>query len=389
MYKQVELGDILQFQRGFDLPESKRVDGLVPIYSSSGLSGWHNKGKCKGPNVITGRYGTIGEVFFYDGECWPLNTALFVKDFKGNNPQYVYYLLKHVLKIDGKDKSTVPGVDRNVLHMMKVPFCSNVTLQKKVIQPLLLVDRLIETNNRIKNTLCQSILTIFSRWFNQFDYLPSSGFSGRTHGVFNERLKREIPSGWEVHSIYSNPLCSFIDVGIPYFEIKNYLATANVVGTEITDGEDVTYENRESRANMCPTINSVWFAKMKNSIKHVFISTKGQWMVDKYILSTGFTGLQCSELSFPYVASVVMQPYFEATKDILSHGATQQSVNNDDLDSIPLLIPPADVLAAYKTAVGPMFEKMNEITQENQCLIQLRNDLLPLLMNGQLDANKI
>ena len=107
------LGDILELQRGFDLPTSKRIDGEVPIISSSGYSGYHNNHKCEGENVITGRYGTIGEVYYHNGKCWPLNTALFVKDFKGNIPKYIYYLLKNVFnmyRVSGNDKSTVPGI---------------------------------------------------------------------------------------------------------------------------------------------------------------------------------------------------------------------------------------------------------------------------------------
>ena len=135
---------------------------------------------------------------------------------------------------------------------------------------------------------------------------------------------------------------------------------------------------------MQPAINTVWFAKMKNSIKHLFVSKKGQWIVDKYILSTGFSGLKCDGISFSYIASVVMQPYFENTKDILSHGATQEGVNNEDLDSIPLLIPPRGILNGYNCIVKPYFEKMNDIMLENQRLVNMRNELLPLLMNGQV-----
>lgn len=144
-----KLGNIIQFQRGYDLPESKRVIGEIPVISSSGISGSHNTFKQTGENVITGRYGTIGEVYYYNGECWPLNTTLFVKDFLGNNPKYVYYLLKHVLKIDGKDKSTIPGVDRNVLHEMVVPFCQDIVEQKKLIRILESIDGKIDLNNKI------------------------------------------------------------------------------------------------------------------------------------------------------------------------------------------------------------------------------------------------
>jgi hypothetical protein len=78
------LGQVVKLQRGHDLPERARVVGSVPVVSSAGVTGWHNVAKADPPGVVTGRYGTIGEVFFIDGPYWPLNTALYVVDFKGN-----------------------------------------------------------------------------------------------------------------------------------------------------------------------------------------------------------------------------------------------------------------------------------------------------------------
>ena len=155
MYLKTKLENVLELHRGYDLPECERKEGRVPIISSSGYSGVHNDYKCDGENVITGRCGTIGEVFYHEGKCWPLNTALYVSDFKGNNPRYVYYLLKYVLKmsIDGKDKSTVPCVDRNVLHQMEIPFCQNINEQDKLIRILEKLDRRIDLNRKINDNL--------------------------------------------------------------------------------------------------------------------------------------------------------------------------------------------------------------------------------------------
>ena len=168
------------------------------------------------------------------------------------------------------------------------------------------------------------------------------------------------------------------------FDSKNYLATANVNGTTITDGEWITFTNREGRANMQPSIYSVWFAKMKNSVKHIFIPCNGQWMVDKYIFSTGFSGMQCDKETFAFVSCIIQEPFFEKTKDVLSHGATQQSVNNDDLDSIKIAVPPKHILARFAEQINPTFEKMCCLIKENQELIAQRDYLLPLLMNGQI-----
>ena len=266
---------------------------------------------------------------------------------------------------------------------VKIPIVP-MDYQKKIARLVSNINDKIKINSRINDNLHQLIIDTYSNWFYKFNYPNSIVRNEDNPIIINKAFENKLPKGWKIESIYKNSLFSFIDVGINKFISKNYLATANVNGTKIEDGDNITYENRESRANMQPSLNSVWFAKMKNSIKHIFMPPNSGWMVNKYIYSTGFLGLQCSELTFPYVASIIMQPYFETTKDKLAHGATQESVNNDDLNSIPIIVPTMDILDKYKSVVGPLFEKMNQIMLENQGLSTLRNELLPLLMNGQV-----
>src|SRR5579883_2904200 len=90
---QVPLGRLITLQRGYDLPAQSRRKGSVPVITSSGITGYHQEAAETGPGVITGRYGTIGEVYFVECDYWPHNTTLFVKDFKGNDPSFVRYLL--------------------------------------------------------------------------------------------------------------------------------------------------------------------------------------------------------------------------------------------------------------------------------------------------------
>lgn len=114
------VGDMFELQRGFDLPSQDRVNGEFPIYSSTGIAAYHNKYKVDAPCVVTGRSGTIGEVFYVDKKCWPLNTTLWVKDFKGTPSFFVYYKLKE-LEL-GKTISgfaAVPTLNRNDVHMME------------------------------------------------------------------------------------------------------------------------------------------------------------------------------------------------------------------------------------------------------------------------------
>lgn len=201
--------------------------------------------------------------------------------------------------------------------------------------------------------------------------------------VYSEVAKCDIPARWTVESVFQNSLTSLIKPGVDVFSTKIYLATAEINGTTISSGNRVEFESRESRANMQPTEYSVWFAKIKNSIKHLYLNPEMSTLIRNTILSTGFCGLQCSEKSFEYNASFIEYSYFEMIKDTLAHGATQEAVNNDDLSGIILVIPTDTVLNMYHERTKTIYAQISSNICKNQKLITLRDWLLPMLMNGQ------
>ena len=148
LWKLKTLGCVATLQRGFDLPSSDRIDGFYPIISSGGISGYHNEAKVKGPGVVTGRYGSIGVVFFVESDFWPLNTTLWIKDFHGNYEKFIYYLLSSLNFKKFSDKTGVPGVNRNDLHKIKVHLPS-VNIQKKIVSILSTWDQAIEETEHL------------------------------------------------------------------------------------------------------------------------------------------------------------------------------------------------------------------------------------------------
>lgn len=119
-WERKKAGDILTLQRGFDLSSVNRVEGNVPIYASTGVTGFHNVPKVAGPGVITGRSGSLGKVLFSHQDFWPLNTSLWVKDFKGNSPVYVFHLLSGMHLEEYNGGAAVPTLNRNDVHRIEV-----------------------------------------------------------------------------------------------------------------------------------------------------------------------------------------------------------------------------------------------------------------------------
>jgi type I restriction enzyme, S subunit len=107
---------LLFLQRGFDLPLRDREPGAIPVVGASGLQGSHIVSKAQGPGVTTGRSGTVGVVTYVPGEFWPLNTSLWVKEFRLATPRYAYFLLAELDLQRAASGAAVPSLDRKVVH---------------------------------------------------------------------------------------------------------------------------------------------------------------------------------------------------------------------------------------------------------------------------------
>jgi len=176
--KEWEVKKIIDFaplQRGFDLPTDKVVKGKFPVVYSNGILNYHYEYKAKGPGVVTGRSGTIGKVTFVESDYWPHNTSLWVTDFKGNNPKYVFYVYRYMDLSKFASGSGVPTLNRNDVHISKVAVPS-IEEQNAIVKLLELWDTAIEKQSELiekltlrKRALMQQLLTGKKR-------LP--GFSG-------------------------------------------------------------------------------------------------------------------------------------------------------------------------------------------------------------------
>lgn len=153
--KKYKLGDILELQRGYDLPLSQQETGNVLVAGSNGIIGSHNEARGNHPCITVGRSGSVGKVHYYEQPTWAHNTTLFVKDFKGNSPRYLYYFLKnlHLDKMFAKGSSVVPSLDRNVVHSLVVPFPKDIVFQQRIASVLSNLDRKITLNRSINHNL--------------------------------------------------------------------------------------------------------------------------------------------------------------------------------------------------------------------------------------------
>lgn len=128
-----KLGEVCTLQRGFDLPTHSRIEGEFPLVSSNGITDRINAWKVKGPGVVTGRSGSIGNIHFVEEDFWPLNTALYVKDFHKNYPRFVYYLLTQFDIGRFASGAGVPTLNRNHVHDEEVCISTSYAEQQRIV----------------------------------------------------------------------------------------------------------------------------------------------------------------------------------------------------------------------------------------------------------------
>lgn len=140
-------------QRGFDLTNSQLRNGLYPVVYSNGICNFHSKFMIKGPGIITGRSGTIGKVHYIEQNYWPHNTSLWVTNFKGNSPKFVYYLFSFIGLERFGSGSGVPTLNRNDVHSFFIKIPLDTEEQKAIAQILTDMDDEIKTlENKLEKT---------------------------------------------------------------------------------------------------------------------------------------------------------------------------------------------------------------------------------------------
>ena len=398
----VRLGDVLTLQRGFDLPKKNRKVGNVPLVSSSGISDFQAESKIEPPAVITGRYGTLGKVFYLEEPCFPLNTTLWVKDFKGNLPKFCKYLLETIDYYSCSDKAAVPGVNRNHLEELLVRVVSEQD-QKAIAHILGTLDDKIELNQKMNRTLEEIAKAIFKSWFVDFDPVRakaegrSTGLPPEISDLFPDELVDseigEIPKGWNQVEIVD--LCDYVSSGgTPARKTQEYWTDGDIdwfKTGELRDRpllhalEQITNLGVEKSAAKLWQRHTILFA--------IYASpTVGRlgYLTSPGTCNQAAAGLVAKqEIGMPFVFWTL----FNARKELqnIAVGAAQQNINVGILKAHKCLEPTHDLIAIF-SEFGLVIERRRElIEKENLILSELRDTLLPKLISGELripDAEK-
>ena len=392
--KKYKLGDILELQRGYDLPHSEMEEGNVPVAGSSGIIGYHSISKIDPPCITIGRSGSVGKLFFYNEAIWPHNTSLYIKSFKNNNEKYIFYLLKTVDFERLCDSSVVPSLNRNFVYPIKVPFYDNIADQQKIAAVLSSLDDKIALNNRINAKLEQMAKRLYDYWFVQFDFPNADGKPYKASGgkmVWNEELKREIPEGWEVKSI-NDISVSYRGVGYTADDEKsetdenvvlilrgNNISNNHIVFDSNTVYLDKTFVSPDQEIHKFDLVMTM----SSGSKEHV-----GKSAMFLYDSSHSY-GAFCNKITPNedcqyFLENYLHSEYFKKYIKVTCSGTGINNLTNEHFDKAKFAFPDDEVLKAFNEKMNAIYEKRGILEQENLKLTSMRDKLLPLLMNGQV-----
>jgi type I restriction enzyme S subunit len=368
-WRTCKLGDVIILKRGHDLPGDTREEGDVPVVSSSGITGFHNQAKAEPPGVVTGRYGTIGEVFYIEQQFWPLNTALYVIDFKGTDPKFAAYFLKDVLKDYQSDKAAVPGVNRNVLHAfdVRVP---DVDAQKRIASILSAYDDLIENNRRRMALLEESARLLYREWFVRLRF-PSHEHT---------RLVNGTPAGWR--KVALGDICTdsreivspdALEPDTPYIGLE-HMPRRSISLTEWGTAEQIT------SSKLRFVTGDILFGKIRPYFHKVGIAfTDGVVSSDAFVIRPKTDDLKS------FVLMIVSSDQFVAdTSQAMREGSKMPRADWKQMVRYSVLTPPAGLLEDFTETITAITDQLRNLCFQNQKLRTARDLLLPKLMSGEI-----
>jgi type I restriction enzyme S subunit len=376
-------------KRGYDLPKMERELGNVPLVSSSGVSDTHSVAKVKGPGVITGRYGTIGTVYFVEDDFWPLNTTLYVRDFKGNDPRFVSYFLRGIDFHAYSDKAAVPGLNRNDLHQASVLFPS-LPEQRAIAATLGALDDKIEVNRRTCETLEAMARALFRDWF--VDFGPTRAkMAGTTPylspdlwSLFPDRLDDEgKPEGWQEKPL--DEIANFLNgLALQKFPGENEANSLPVIKIAELRNGITAKSNRASRKVPSQYViqDSDFLFSWSGSLLAKFW-TGGEGALNQHLFKVS------SDRYPAWFFSEWVQHHLEEFQLIAASKATTMGhIQRGHLKAATTICPPDPTIERLGDMMAHLINRMIHNELETRTLAQTRDLLLPRLMSGELRVSE-
>ena len=376
----IKLGDVIDFKNGKSI---KKSDGVIPIYGGNGILGYTDKSNFS-HTIVVGRVGAYcGSIYVEENSCWVSDNAIAGVPKEGQDLTYLYYVLKSLNLNSKQIGSSQPLITQSMLRDMVVDIEINIEEQKRIANSISIIDQKIQINNQINQELEAMAKTLYDYWFVQFDFPDQNGKPYKSSGgkmVYNPELKREIPEGWGVEK-----LSSLLEIGretinpmkTPKEEFKYYsIPEYDVSGSFSYELGETIRSNKfiVEKSDLLVSKLNPWFNRVVYNLEENAISST------EFIVWKTFNRF---EKNFLYQVATSKEFIEYCTRFATGTSNSHKRVS-------------PDIMVGFQIPFKKTYiQKFGEITDsirtqvlqnnvQNQELTQLRDWLLPMLMNGQV-----
>ena len=379
--KKIKLGDIGKIFNGSPIPNS---EGNFPAYGGNGIIKNVSDFNFDENIIAIGRVGAqCGIVHFSEKKCWITDNCLCFKPNENFNPYYVFYLLKFLNLNKFHIGSAQPLITQSIIENISCDFILEKSLQKQIGNFLYSLDQKISLNKKINATLEEMAKTIYDYYFVQFDFPDENGKPYKSSGgkmIFSPELQREIPEGWQVGNL--NLIADYVNgLACQNFRPKddeNFLPVVKI--REIHDG--INFDTEKVSSNI-PEKNIIddgdilfsWSATLE-----VNYWAGGQAGLNQHIFKVFPKENFCKEFVYHQLKEYVIH----FAKIAESRKTTMGHITQEHLNLSRIAIPPKKILSKFEKKISPIHKKIIQNRIENNLLENLRDFLLPMLMNGQV-----
>ncbi|NCO10810.1 restriction endonuclease subunit S [Candidatus Saccharibacteria bacterium] len=364
MMKTLPLSEAIVLQRGFDLPTPERRSGRYPVVTSTGMATTHNEFKVKGPGVVIGRSGSIGGGQYITDDFWPLNTTLWVKDFKGNNEKFIYYLLKSLDFSSFNAGAAVPTLNRNHLSALKVAIPVRAT-QDKIADVLGTIDEKIELNRKMNETLEQMGQALFRHYF-----IDNPQARGWEEGAVSDLIN--IYSGFAFKSADFNQDGEYGLVTIKNVQDGTFISACTDHLGDPLPAKTPDYAHLSSGDIIL---------SLTGNVGRVCLVVG-----DKYLLNQRVAKLAGKNGHQAYAYFLFRSTEMKEKMSGISRGTAQMNLSPIETKKLKIKTPPSHILVEFNQVAGKLVEKMVANNEEVLRLTELRDTMLPQLISGKVKA---
>jgi type I restriction enzyme S subunit len=361
----VPLGKVATLQRGFDLPVQVRSTGQVPIFAANGPVGTHTEAKVKGPGVVTGRSGTLGQVHYVETDFWPLNTALWVKDFHGNDARWISRLLTWMDLKQFTRGAGVPTLNRNLVHVVEIPL-PPLAEQKRIAAILDAADAL---RAKRRESLAQ------------LDTLLQSTFLD----MFGDPVTN--PKGWKlcsvgdvVHSASDGPHVSpkYSENGIPFLSAR-HIKPGKVVWEDL---KYIDQEEAEQQWKKCkPEPGDILYTKGGTTGIAARVVTSELFAVWVHI---ALLKPIIEKVHPTWLEGMLNSSYCYTQSQRYTHGIANRDLGLKRMVKIKMYLPPLDLQRRFATIVESVEQQKARLRAHLAELDTLFASLQHRAFNGEL-----